>query len=153
MKAARASASVLAVLILAGMGGTNPAGAKDPAMQKLMGDNFASLQQILTALIMTNYAGVPERLQAIEDHATELTQTIPESAKSDRDRFITYAYNLRGHAVDLESIVELLIETDKGRPKTEIATDQLREAAAAHYGGMVTMCVSCHNRFRPLAGP
>jgi len=28
------------------------------------------------------------------------------------------------------------------------ARDELREAAAAHYGGMVTMCVACHNRFR-----
>jgi hypothetical protein len=27
--------------------------------------------------------------------------------------------------------------------------DELRAAAAAHYGGMVTMCVACHNQFRP----
>jgi len=32
--------------------------------------------------------------------------------------------------------------------REQLATDELREAAAAHYGGMVTMCVARHNRFR-----
>lgn len=49
--------------------------------------------------------------------------------------------------------LQMLIEHDKTRATHKPATDQLREAAAAHYGGMVTMCVSCHNRFRPLARP
>jgi cytochrome c553 len=60
---------------------------------------------------------------------------------------LSYAYNLRTHADDLETISRALMEHDKG--KEQLAMDSLREAAAAHYGGMVTMCVSCHNRFRP----
>jgi cytochrome c553 len=44
--------------------------------------------------------------------------------------------------------VELLIQHDQDRGKTHLGTDHLREALAAHYGGMVTMCVACHNRFR-----
>jgi hypothetical protein len=149
MKAARVGAAVFAMVGVVSLGGTL-AHAKDPAIQKLMSDNFADLQSILTALVMSNYVQVPERIQAIQTHATELTLTVPEIAKADPDRFVTYAYNLRAHAADLDSIVAMLIERDKTRAKDEPATDQLREAAAAHYGGMVTMCVSCHNRFRPL---
>ena len=153
MKAVRISVAVLVVVGAVSMGGTNLANAKDPAMQKLMGENFADLHTILTGLIMSNYANVPERIRAIEAHATQLTTTVPKSAQADRDRFVSYGYNLRVHATDLNSIVGMLIEHDKTRASDELATDQLREAAAAHYGSMVTMCVSCHNRFRPLARP
>jgi hypothetical protein len=72
---------------------------------------------------------------------------VPASAEADRDRFLTYAYNLRGNADDLASIAQLLASRDSD--KELLAVDELREAAAAHYGGMVTMCVACHNRFRP----
>jgi hypothetical protein len=90
-------------------------------------------------------------VKLIHDHATALTKMVPANAQADRDRFLSYAYELRTHADDLEKISRALIERDKGRE--QVVTDSLREAAAAHYGGMVTMCVSCHNLFRPNVVP
>ena len=118
-------------------------------MKKFMGDNFAGLQVILGALITSNYTGLPARIGVIHDHATDLTQTVPETIKEDRGQFMIYAYSLQGHTADLKSIVEMLIEMDAAeKSKGELAQNQLREAAAAHYGGIVTTCVACHNRFR-----
>jgi cytochrome c556 len=144
------TAAVVGSLVVAVVvwGAVSPAAAQDQsqALKKLMGENFAGLQTILVSLITSSYGAVPEQVKLIEDHAQQLTQMVPESAESERARFLSYAYNLRTHAQDLESIVRALMEHDEG--KQQLATDALREAAAAHYGGMVTMCVSCHNRFR-----
>lgn len=144
------TAAVVGSLVVAVVvwGAVSPAGAQDQsqALKKLMGENFAGLQTILVSLITSSYGAVPEQVKLIEDHAQQLTQMVPESAETERARFLSYAYNLRTHAQDLESIVRALMEHDEG--KQQLATDALREAAAAHYGGMVTMCVSCHNRFR-----
>jgi hypothetical protein len=129
--------------------GSGFAVAQEPSLKELMGENFAGLQNILYALIKSNYAAVPSQVDVIQNHAAQLTHTIPDSAKQDRDQFLAYAYSLKAHAADLKSISELLIAHDKARPSgATLPTDQLREAAAAHYGGMVTMCVACHNRFR-----
>ncbi len=49
----------------------------------------------------------------------------------------------------LKTISEALMEHDTTRK--EPGSDYLREALAAHYSGMVTMCVTCHNQYRPLA--
>ncbi len=122
--------------------------AKDKPIKELMGDNFAGLQTILVALITSDYAAVPIHANAIHEHAVELTRMAPKGSNADRDKFLAYAYNLDGHARDMKSIVELLIQHDKDREQVGLGTDQLREALAARYGGMVTMCVACHNRFR-----
>jgi len=147
MKRARIAAAALG-LFVAGLGGAaSVAGAKEQTLKEMMGENFAGLQTILISLIASNYSAVPAQVKLIHDHATALTKMVPANAQADRDRFLSYAYELRTHADDLEKISRALIERDKGRE--QVVTDSLREAAAAHYGGMVTMCVSCHNRFRP----
>ena len=87
------------------------------------------------------------------NHAVELAQMAPESPIADRQAFLSYAYNLDAHALDIKSIVELLIEHDRASNKGRLETDHLRGALAAHYGGMVTMCVACHNRFRQTVIP
>ena len=144
-----AAAVVFGAVATAAFFGSGFAVAKEASIKELMGENFAGLQNILYALIKSNYAAVPAQVEVIQDHATKLTHTVPDSAKQDRDQFLAYAYNLKAHATDLKSIAELLIEHDKTRSNAEVLpADQLREAAAAHYGGMVTMCVACHNRFR-----
>jgi hypothetical protein len=133
----------------AALGLSSLAAAQQGSLKQLMGENFGGLQTILIALITSNYAAVPEQAKVIHEHAAELTHAVPDSAKDDRDLFLMYAYNLKGHASDLESISNLLVEHDKATAGGDsLPRDQLREAAAAHYGGMVTMCVSCHNRFR-----
>jgi len=147
MKRARPAAIVFGTLLVA-LGATALlAGAQEPTLKGIMGENFAGLQTILVSLIKADYAAVPKQIVLIEKHADQLTHKVPASAEIDRDRFLSYAYNLRTNAQDLESIIRALIEHDRG--KEVLANDELREAAAAHYGSMVTMCVACHNRFRP----
>jgi len=122
--------------------------AEDKPIKRLMGENFAGLQTILVALIHSNYAAVPAQAEVIHEHAVDLTQMAPEGSNSDRQTFLSYAYNLAAHALDMKSIAELLIQHDKAHEPSSLGSDQLREALAAHYGGTVEMCVACHNRFR-----
>ena len=145
---ARITAGLAGCVALAVMGGSTLALAEQTPIKKLMGDNFAGLQRILISLITSNYAAVPEQANAIHEHAVELTGMAPEGPNADRQEFLSYAYNLDVHARDIKSIVELLIQHDQDRGKVALGTDHLRGALAAHYGGMVTMCVACHNRFR-----
>ena len=91
---------------------------------------------------------VTAQANAIHEHAVELASLAPEGPNAERQEFLSYAYNLDVHARDIKSIVELLIQHDQDRGSAQLGTDHLREALAAHYGGMVTMCVACHNRFR-----
>ena len=144
----------LAVCVaLLGLGASTPVLAEQTPIKQLMGDNFSGLQTILISLITSNYAAVPEKANAIHLHAVELAQMAPEGPPADRQAFLSYAYNLDAHALDIKSIVELLIEHDKQSKEGRLATDHLRGALAAHYGGMVTMCVACHNRFRQTVIP
>jgi hypothetical protein len=144
----RIAVVVLGGLAAAVLGAAGAAVAEEASLKRLMGENFIGLQNILVGLITSSYGAVPGQVDIIYDHATELTKAVPDSAKKDRDRFLTYAFSLQGHASDLKSIIEVLIEHDKASGGRDLPTDQLREAAAAHYGGIVTTCVSCHNRFR-----
>jgi hypothetical protein len=145
---ARITAGLAGCVALAVIGGSTLANAEQTPIKKLMGDNFAGLQRILIALITSNYTVVPGQADAIHEHAVALAGMAPESSDADRQEFLSYAYNLDVHARDIKSIVELLIQHDKDRGKNQLGADHLRGALAAHYGGMVTMCVACHNRFR-----
>jgi len=137
------------VIILGVVAAAQPALAESRSIREVMAGNFEGLQLILVSLISSDYAEVPERAQAIRQHAEELMQMVPKHAKSERVQFLTYAYNLQKHADDIKSITETLLELQqKGEAKLPGAV-QLQEAVAAHYGGVVTMCVACHNRFRP----
>jgi len=118
-------------------------------IKKLMGENFGGLQTILVSLISAQYGAIPDQAEIIREHANELTHMVPESAEAERAKFLAYANNLGAHAQDLKTISEALMGNDKAR--TEPGVDYLREALAAHYGGMVSMCVACHNQFRPLS--
>jgi cytochrome c556 len=137
------AAGVVAALIATG----GLAGDEERPLKQLMGDNFAGLQVILIALINADYGAVPAQAEMIHTHATQLARNVPEAAEKDGEQFLSYAYNLQSHAADLKAISELLIEHDKDKAQA-LREDHLREALAAHYGGVVEMCVSCHNRFR-----
>jgi hypothetical protein len=122
-------------------------------IKQLMGDNFAGLQKILVALVTSNYQQVPDDAEVIREHASRLTRMVPASAEKEREQFLSFAYNLEGNARNLKVVVEQMIENDAKRGKRgargALGTDYLRDVAAAHFGGMVTMCVACHNRFHP----
>ena len=145
---ARITVGLVGCIALAVMGSSTLAVAEETPIKKLMGENFSGLQRILISLITANYVAVPEQADVIHDHAVQLTGMVPEGSNEDRQEFLSFAYNLDVHARDIKSIAELLIEHDKERGKTSLGTDHLRGALAAHYGGMGTMCVACHNRFR-----
>ena len=149
----RIATGIAVCVALVGMGVSTLALAEEKPIKKLMGENFSGLQTILVSLITSNYAAVPGQADAIHNHAVELAQMAPESPNADRQAFLSYAYNLDAHALDIKSIVELLIEHDRASNKGRLETDHLRGALAAHYGGMVTMCVACHNRFRQTVIP
>ena len=149
----RIATGIAVCVALVGMSVSTLALAEEKPIKKLMGDNFSGLQTILVSLITSNYAAVPGQANAIHNHAVELAQMAPESPIADRQAFLSYAYNLDAHALDIKSIVELLIEHDRASNKGRLETDHLRGALAAHYGGMVTMCVACHNRFRQTVIP
>jgi cytochrome c556 len=123
------------------------AGAETPIKQ-LMGENFGGLQTILFGLISANYGAVPAQADIIRDHAEQLSGMIPKSAAEEKTQFLAYANNLSAHASDMKTISIELMKHDSERGAS--STDYLREALASHYGGMVTMCVACHNRYRPL---
>lgn len=150
---ARIRAVLAGWVALAVMGASSFALAEEMPIKKLMGDNFAGLQTILVSLIHSNYAAVPAQANTIHEHAVDLTQMAPSGSNADRQTFLSYAYNLAAHALDMKSISEVLIQHDKDRERSALGTDQLREALAAHYGGTVEMCVACHNRFRRTAIP
>jgi len=130
--------------------GVAAAAAEKSEMQEAMGENFAGVHTILVALVTSSYANVPDQAETIRAHAMDLRKMVPESAKDEREQFLTYASSLQSHAEDLASISKILMEHDREKKAGgKLATDHLREALAAHYGGMVTSCVACHNRYRP----
>jgi hypothetical protein len=141
------TAVVLGVIATVIVGASGFAAAQETSVKQKMSENFAGMQIVLTSLMTSNYAAAPDQIAIIADHATYLMHSVPDSAKEYREQFIGYAYGLQGHARDLSSIIELLIKQDEANGKV-LETNDLREAAAAHYGGMVTTCVACHNHFR-----
>lgn len=149
---ARIRALALGVAMCAVLGAPQLASGEQPSKQQsikqLMGQNFSGLQTILYGLISANYGAVPSQADVIRQHAADLQNMVPDSAKKERAQFLAYANNLAAHAEDMKTISQELMKRDKERGQS--STDYLREALAAHYGGMVTMCVACHNRFRPL---
>ena len=141
------TAVVLGVIATVILGASGFAAAQETSAKQKMSENFAGMQIVLTSLMTSNYAAAPDQIAIIADHAAYLMHSVPDSAKEYREQFIGYAYGLQGHARDLRSIIELLIKQDGANGKV-LETNGLREAAAAHYGGMVTTCVACHNHFR-----
>lgn len=149
-----AAVAVAAVLVgMSQLAVAEPPVADRPAantpMKLLMGENFGGLQVILYALIKGQYKAIPGQVDVIAEHAEELKSMAGDYTDTDVVHFLAYAGNMSGHARDLKSISETLMQHDAERSAP--GYDHLREALAAHYGGMVTMCVSCHNRFRPEA--
>jgi len=148
MSRIRIAAAVAGAVLVVVVGASAETAEKPGDLKQMMGENFAGLQTILYALISANYAAVPDQVEVISQHATALTQMVPANAKARRTQFLTYAMNLGAHAEDLKQISRALMEHDAQRATP--GPDYLREALAAHYGGMVSMCVACHNQFRPL---
>ena len=141
--------AIVGLIAAASVAAAGPAFAEERTIKELMAENFAGLQHILVSLIMSKYETLPADVEVIREHADELTHRVPASAKDREDKYLAYAYNLKASAEQLKTVVELLIERNTKRAKDgQLSRDDLRDVASAHYGGMVNMCVACHNRFR-----
>jgi len=143
--------AVVAGLLVAGLLVAGSGTAAEPTIKQLMGDNFAGLQRILVALINSDYTDIPAQADVIREHAMQLTKSVPSSAKDEKDRFLALAFALQTNAESLKSISEILIKHDReqmAKTGNLAGAEELRESLAAHYGGMVATCVSCHSHFR-----
>jgi hypothetical protein len=149
MKRVRSTAILVAVV--AGSLTAVSVNGAEQSIKQLMGDNFAGLQTILVALIHSDYTNIPAQADVIRDHATRLTKEPPASAQIDKDKFLALAFALKTDAESLKSISEILIKHDKeqmAKSGNILGDEELRDALAAHYGGMVVTCVTCHSEFR-----
>ena len=141
--------AIAGIVVAAIIAVSGSAVAKEKTIKELMAENFAGMQNILVGLVTSRYETLPASIEIIRDHADQLPDMLPDNAKDNKERFLAYAYDLKTHADYLKEMVELLIEHDAEQMKTgQLSTDVLRDSAAAHYSGMVQMCVTCHNRFR-----
>jgi hypothetical protein len=149
LRTTRIALALLGSIAVVGFGAASLAAEDSTAIKSMMGENFAAMQGIFVSLMTSNYAGVPEKVDVINRHAAELAAMAPTEDEDRRKKFMSYIYELQAHALDVRSIVQLLIEYDKDAENGEkLPSNHLREALAAHYGGMATTCVSCHNNFR-----
>jgi hypothetical protein len=103
-------------------------------LKDAMGKDLKGLQRILIGLTDSEYQGAPENVGLLQEHAAQLTLEIPESVTTNRDQFLSYAFNLAGNSQNLKSTVELLIQHDRhreGECPPRVSTDYLRDVAAA----------------------
>jgi hypothetical protein len=142
-----AFSAVLGIVLLALT--ARPALAADKDIKGLMGDNFGRVQKILIELVTGNYKAVPHDVEVIRTHAIDMSKKLPDIAKTNRELFLSMAYNLQVHATNLSEIARTLVKRDRETPAGQLLKiDYLRNSAAAHFGNMVTSCVACHNQFR-----
>ena len=128
--------------------------ADDEALEKSMDMALDDLQPLLVALINADYEKGLQSVEAILGHAARLKAMVPDSAKERQDEYLAYTYNLAKNAAILKSLLTVLVHEDKtaeGQAKSQ--TEHFPIVAATHYGGIVDMCVTCHNSFRITLEP
>ncbi len=114
-------------------------------VQQKMAINFAKMTSILNHLLIDeNYEVIIQEANAIEEHAKWMKKRIPELRK-DNEFFEGYVLQLESNATNLKAIAKRIY---KERGLGNKSSEFLRAQASAHFGQMVTMCVSCHNTSR-----
>ncbi len=136
-------------IVAAGVIGTSGlAVAGDKAFKDSMEKALEGLQPLLIGLVNSDYEAVLHDIEPMLEHASQLTQTVPDSAKENQDEFLAYVYYLRRNGEILKSTVEMILRSEEPQTGQAGPTWFLPVTAATHYGGIVNMCVACHNRFR-----
>jgi hypothetical protein len=140
------------LLGIAAVGAIATAGAAlagDEALEESMDEALEDLQPLLVALINGDYEAGLRNVEPILGHASKLTEMIPDAAKERRDEYLAYTYNLRQNAAILKSLLIVLVNEEKpAKGQAKSKTEHFPVVAATHFGGIVNMCVSCHNSFR-----
>jgi cytochrome c556 len=120
--------------------------ADDEAIEKSMRNALEGLQPLLIGLVNADHEAVLRDIEPILQHAAQLTETIPDSAKKNQDEFLTWAYYLKVNGDILKSTVNMIVQNEKAGEAA--IPDFLPVVAASHYGGIVNTCVACHTHFR-----
>jgi hypothetical protein len=144
----RAREGLLGIVAAGVIGTSGLAVADDEALKDSMEKSLENLQPLLIGLINSDYEAVLHDVEPILEHGSQLTRTVPDSAKEHRDEFLAYAYYLRKNAEILKSTVEMIIRNEQPQKGKTGPFTFLPVVAATHYGGIVNMCVACHSRFR-----
>jgi hypothetical protein len=120
--------------------------ADDEARKESMRNALEGLQPLLIGLINGDHEAVLQDIEPILQHAAQVTETIPDSAKDRQDEFLTWASYLKSNAEILKSTIEMIVGKEKAGEAG--IPDFLPVVAAEHYGGIVNTCVACHTHFR-----
>ena len=128
--------------------------AGDEDLDDSMNEALDGLRPLLVDLINADYEDGLRDVEPIMRHASRLAKLIPESARERQDEYLAYTYNLTQNASILKSLLIVMVNEEKDtKGQTGSKTENFPVAAATHYGGIVDMCVACHNSFRITLEP
>ena len=150
----RVRRGVLGIVAVGAIATAGAAIAGDDTLDESMDEALESMQPLLVALINADYEAGLRSVVPILGHALQLEKMIPDNARERQDEYLAYTYNLTKNASILRAFLIVLAQeqkAEKSRPGSE--TEHFPVVAATHYGGIVDMCVACHNRFRIAIEP
>lgn len=142
------TAAILLVLVTSALGIAAAQGQAEPQLKDFMGPNFQRMRDMLYHILVDeDYAAVLEDTEHITEHARRIRALDPVKGMPEDSYFQNYATFLETHSKSLGIVAGNLLR-EAAHP--EQRSLHLRPQAAMHFGQIVTMCVSCHNRFRPV---
>jgi len=148
MRWRRIRSGLLGIAIMGAIATAGSAFAGDEELKESMGKALDDLKPLLVALINADYEAGLRNIEPVLGHASRLTNAIPDSAGDRKDEYLAYAYNLAKNAAVLKSLLTVLVYEDESTKSAGSKTEYFPVMAATHYGGIVDMCVACHNSFR-----
>ncbi len=138
--------AMLCAAIIAAAGVLSAQGQEKAGLRQVMGPNFQNMNDMLVHILVDeNYGAVSEDAKRIVKHAQLIRKVGPSKDMPDVSYFKNFANFLEAHATSLGIVADTI--QMEARAKAERSV-HLRPQAAMHFGQIVTMCVSCHNRYR-----
>ena len=140
------SISILLLFAVATAVGLSAQGQQKAELKQLMGPNFQKMSDMLQHILVDeDYAMVSKDAELIIRHARMIRNADPSKQMPNPSYFQNYANFLEAHATSLQNVADAIqLETRTHAERSEY----LRPQAAMHFGQLVTMCVSCHNKYR-----
>ena len=138
--------AMLCVAIIAAAGVLSAQGQEKAGLRQVMGPNFENMNDMLLHILVDeDYGTVSEDAKRIVKHAQLIRKVGPSKDMPDVSYFKNYANFLEAHSTGLGIVAETIQAEERlGAERSAY----LRPEAAMHFGQIVTMCVSCHNRYR-----
>jgi len=142
---------MLCVAIIAAAGVLSAQGQQKAGLRRVMGPNFENMNDMLLHILVDeDYGTVSEDAKRIVKHAQLIRRVGPSKDMPDVSYFKNYANFLEAHAMSLGIVADTIQREENAKAERSV---HLRPQAAMHYGQIVTMCVSCHNRYRQRSIP